>query len=156
MKIGIIVFSHTGNTYTIAQKLQDKLSSKGHTVNIERITHKGSNTPDIKNVQLDERPDVDKYDVVVFGSPVWGFSLSSVMTAYLTQISTFQNKKIACFVTKSLPFSWTGGNRAIMQMKKIIESKNANVCGTEIVTQSSIKNDTKLKDVIEKLSKYIV
>ena len=37
MKIGIVVYSQTGNTYQVAEKLQETLSDKGHSVNIERI-----------------------------------------------------------------------------------------------------------------------
>jgi NAD(P)H dehydrogenase (quinone) len=155
MKIGIIVHSQTGNTYTVAEKLQERLMKVGHSVNIEKVTQKSNKPADIKNVQLVEKPEVDKYDVLIFGAPVWGFSLSSVMAAYLTQISTLQKKKVVCFVTKSLPFSWTGGNRSINQMMKIVKSKDANVCGTKIIIRKSIKNSDKLKDIIEGIGKYI-
>jgi NAD(P)H dehydrogenase (quinone) len=154
MKIGIIIHTQTGNTYIVAQKLQERLSAAGHLVNIEKVTQKSSKPTDMKNVQLVEKPEADKYDVLIFGAPVWGFSLSAVMAAYLTQMPSLKNKKAVCFVTKFLPFSWTGGYRAINQMRKIVKSKNASVCGTEIITQKSIKNNNRLKDVIESLSKY--
>jgi NAD(P)H dehydrogenase (quinone) len=155
MKIGIIIHSQTGNTYEVAQKLQERLIVEGHSVNIEKVTQKSDKPTDIKNVQLVEKPDTDKYDVLIFGAPVWGFSLSSVMAAYLTQISSLQKKKVVCFVTKSLPFSWTGGNRAINQMMKIVKTKNANVCGTKIIIRKSIKNNDEIKDIIESISRYI-
>lgn len=155
MKIGIIVHSQTGNTYEVAQRLQEKLLATGHTVNIEKVTDKSGKPTDIKHIELIEKPDVDKYDLLIFGSPVWGFSLSAVMTAYLAQISALHNKKVVCFVTKYLPFSWTGGNRAINQMSKCIESKNASVFGTEIITQKTIKNKKALNEVIDSLCRYI-
>jgi NAD(P)H dehydrogenase (quinone) len=155
MKIGIIVYSQTGNTYNVAEKLKKRLLEMGHSVNIEKVTQMSNKPTDIKNVQLVEKPDTDKYDVLIFGAPVWGFSLSSVMAAYLSQISSLQRKKVVCFITKSLPFSWTGGNRTINQMKKIIKAKNADVCGTKIIIQKSIKNN-KIEEAIESLSKYII
>ncbi len=155
MKIGIIIFSHTGNTNILAQKLQETLSSKGYTVSLENVTQKGTKTPDNRNVQLEFSPDTDKYDMVIFGSPVWGFSLSSVMSAYLKQVTSLNNKNTICFVTKALSSTWTGGNRAVKQMKKIVTAKGANVIGTEIVFQRNIKKENELNITIEKLSNYI-
>ncbi len=37
MKIGIIVHSQTEHTYSVAQKLQDKLLDNGHETNLERV-----------------------------------------------------------------------------------------------------------------------
>ncbi len=86
-------------------KQKEKLSSKDYAVNIERVTHKGGDKVPDNSVELDVCPDVDKYDVLFFSSPVWAFSLSFVMKAYLQQISSLKSKKVALFVTKSLPFS---------------------------------------------------
>ena len=36
MKIGIIVYSKTGNTYSVAEKLESSLAKAGHTVEIKR------------------------------------------------------------------------------------------------------------------------
>ncbi len=41
MKIGIIVYSQTGNTFSVAEKLKAKLTAAGHNVNIERLTTVG-------------------------------------------------------------------------------------------------------------------
>jgi|LSQX01.3.fsa_nt_gb flavodoxin len=155
MNIGIIVFSQTGTTLSVAQKLKEKLSSGDNPVNIERVTHKGGDKVPNENVELDMCPDVDKYDVLVFCSPVWAFSLSFVMKAYLQQISSLQNKKVALFVTKSLPFSWTGGNNAINQMKEIVKSKNADICGTDMIRSNKINDDIEINNMIEKLIKSL-
>jgi NAD(P)H dehydrogenase (quinone) len=40
------------------------------------------------------------------------------MKAYLEEIEPLQDKNIACYVTKGLPFHRTGGNKAIFIMKK--------------------------------------
>ena len=155
MKIGIIVHSQTGNTYTVAEKLQEMLIALGYSATIEKVTQKSSKPTDVRGVQLEEKPDSSKYDVLIFGAPVWGFSLSSVMAAYLTQLTSLQSKKVVCYVTKALPFSWTGGYRAISQMKNMVKSKDASVCGSEIILQKSIKDQNNLKAVVESLCKYI-
>jgi len=122
-------------------------------VGIERIEISGELGPGATNFQLKTRPDVDTYDALVFGAPVQAFSLSPAMKSYLTQIASLKGKKAACFITKYLPFHWTGGNQAINKMKKICESKDGTVCGSGIVIWSSAHREKKITDVVEKLSR---
>ncbi len=133
MKIGIIVYSQTGNTYEVAQKIQELLTKKGNSVKIERIDVKNEKERDIKKIQIINGPDISKYDALIFGSPVHAFSLSSVMTAFLSQLKSLEGKKVSCFVTKGLPLKGTGGNQAISKMKGICESKGGEFCRSEIV-----------------------
>jgi len=53
MKIGIILYSQTGNTYSVAQKLQEKLIAKGHSVDLERLKAVGELRPGGKNIQFE-------------------------------------------------------------------------------------------------------
>ena len=155
MKIGIIVHSQTGNTYSVAEKLKEKLLEAGHSVNIERIKPVGgekTNEKDVSRIRIEKLPDVNSYDALVFGAPVQGASVSPVLAAYLTQVASLQNKKVACLVTEFFPYPWMGGTRAINQMKKVCESKGASVCGTGIVNWSSIGREKKITDVVEQLS----
>lgn len=133
MKMGIIIYSQTDNTRLAGLKLKEKLLEIGHEVNLERLKLVGETSPRAKNVQLESLPDIQEYEGLVFGSPVHAFSLAPAMTSYLEQITNLKNKKIACFVTKSLPFNWTGGNQAINKMKKICEAKDGSVVDTEII-----------------------
>jgi len=153
MNIGIILYSQTGNTYSVSQKLKEKLVKAGHSVNIERLKVIGKVNPGKKDIQFESLPDIEPYDALVFGSPVQAFSLSSTMTAYLSQIKSLQDKKVAFLVTQFFPFPWLGGNRAIGQMKKICESKAAAVCGAEIVNWSNPSREKRITEVVEKLSK---
>ena len=93
MKIGIIVHSQTGHTYSVAQKLQEKLSAVGHEVNVERVTPVGEVNPGAKNIKFETLPDVNVYDALIFGAPVQAFSLSAVMKAYMDQIKSLNDKK---------------------------------------------------------------
>ncbi|AXV37501.1 MAG: flavodoxin [Methanobacterium sp. BRmetb2] len=151
MKIGIIVFSQTENSYSVALKLKDKLVESGHEVEVERVVPVGDVPPRAKVVEFQNEPEVSGYDAIVFGSPVHAFTLAPAMNAYLEQISSLQDKKIACFVTKGLPFNWTGGNKAIGIMKKICESKGGTVVGTDIVIWRG-DVDKKIEDLIRKFS----
>lgn len=137
MKVGIIVYSHTGNTYSVAQKLKDKLAEAGHEAEVERITITGEATPGSKDFTLETRPDTEPYDALIFAAPVQAFSLNPAMTACLEQIASLQGKKIAFYVTKRLPGKWTGGSQAVARMKKICKEKGATVCGSEVIIWNS-------------------
>jgi flavodoxin len=151
MKIGIIVHSQTGHTNEVAQKLQEKLQAAGNEVEVEQIRLAGGQqTPD-KNSQIENPPDAGKYDAVIFGAPVQAFSLSKVMSMYLEQIPSLQDKKIALFVTKGLRFNWTGGNQAIGKMKKISQAKGGMVYGMDIIVWNK-NRDEKIAEVVDKFS----
>lgn len=155
MNIGIILYSETGNTYSVSLKLKEKLVKAGHSVNIERLKVIGKVKPGTKDIKFESLPDIELYDALVFGSPVQAFSLSSAMTAYLSQIKSLQDKKVAFLVTQFFPFPWLGGNRTIGQMKKACEPKGATVCGTAVVNWSKPNREKQITEMVEKLSKLI-
>lgn len=142
MKIGIIVYSQTGNTYSVALKLKEKLTTGSHSVEVERL--------DADSLQIPLN--VGKYDALVLGSPVEGFSLSKTMENYLLQIESFQGKKVALFVTEFFPYPWMGGNQAIKKMKKICESREGAVCGTGVVNWKSKNREKMIVDTVDRLS----
>jgi flavodoxin len=151
VNIGIIVFSQTGHTQSVALRLQEKLSAAGHTATIEQVEISGELGSGVSNYQLKTTPEVGTYDALVFGGPVLGFALSPAMKDYLTQIASLKGKKVACFITKSLPFYWTGGNQAVKTMRELCESKGGEVCGSGIVLWSSGRREQMIADVVERL-----
>ena len=153
MNIGIILYSQTGNTYSVSLKLKEKLITAEHSVDIERVKVVGEVRPGTKDIRFETLPDIEPYDALVFGSPVQAFSLSSVMASYLTQIASLQGKKVAFLVTQYFPFPWMGGNRTVGQMKKICEPKGAAVCGAAIINWSNPNREKRITEVVEKLSK---
>ena len=153
MNIGIILYSQTGNTYSVSLKLKEKLITAEHSVDIERLKVVGEVRPGTKDIRFETLPDIEPYDALVFGSPVQAFSLSSVMASYLTHIASLQGKKVAFLVTQYFPFPWMGGNRTVGQMKKICEPKGAVVCGAAIVNWSNPNREKRIIEVVEKLSK---
>ena len=153
MNIGMIIYSQTGNTYSVALELQDKLSAAGHSVNMERLKVVGGYEPRTKDIQFETLPNVGQYDALVFGSPVEAFSLSPVMASCLKQVASLQNKTVALLVTQAFPYPWLGGNRAIRQMKKACESKGATVCGSGIVNWMKSRRDQQIIEVVDRLSR---
>ncbi|HEX3045114.1 MAG TPA: flavodoxin [Bacillota bacterium] len=108
--------------------------------------------PGVKNLQLKSLPDVTAYDALVFAAPVQGFSLSVALTAYLAQLPSLRDKKIAGFVTMAFPYSWLGGNRSIAQMKQLCENKGGAILGTGIINWMSKRRETQIAELVERLS----
>lgn len=151
MNIGIVVYSQTGNTLAVAQKLKEVLAKSGHAATVEQVTITGEAPPRTKTVQLNEIPDAAPYDALVFGSPVHAFALSPAMEAYLQQAPSLQDKTIACFVTKQLPFGWTGGKQALGKMKQLCEARGAKVSTTEIIFWSKGRREQSINRCLDRL-----
>nr|WP_319373854.1 flavodoxin family protein [uncultured Methanobacterium sp.] len=151
MNIGIIVYSQTEHTYSVAERLQEKLLANGHAVEIEPVTPAGEVHPGSKDITFQNQPDIQDYDALIFGSPVHAFNLAPAMKAYLEQIPSLHDKKIACYVTKGLPFHRTGGNQAISHMKKLCQSKGGTVMGTGIIVWRGGR-EKEIKELVEKFS----
>lgn len=151
MKIGIIVYSQTGNTFIVAQKLKEKLAAAGHTVGLERLTTVGGETDPAK-AKIEKFPDLSGYDALAFAGPVQAFSLSRVMASYMNQLPPLNNKKVVVFVTKGLALAFTGGNQAIKNLTKGVESKGGKVVGTGMVFWGSKDRENQINDVVTKLS----
>lgn len=100
MKVGIIVYSHTGNTLSVAQKAREALENAGHSVKIERVEPLNNDPHSLGPAGLKSAPDIIAYEALIFASPVQAFSLASAMKLYLSQVSGLGGKKVYLFVTQ--------------------------------------------------------
>jgi Flavodoxins len=152
MKIGIIVHSHTGNTLKVCEKVRSNLSERGLEAEILKVSPVDENEK--KNFVLKEKPDTDPFDYIIFGAPVWAFSLSPIMKMYLEQIKSLKGKKVSCLVTQSGK-PWMGGSRSVNKIAKLCESKGAKVEAKEIVCFKSEDLEKKIADAALKLSQTV-
>lgn len=150
MKIGIIIHSQTGHTLSVAERMQQILMAVGHSVAIDRVVATNDEEPKPEQVTLESAPDYAQYEALILGAPVRGFALSPVMTAYLSTIPTFSDKRIECFVTEYFPFPSMGGNQAIRQMRAICEEKGGEVVGTGVINWSNPKRDRQIDQLVDK------
>lgn len=153
MNIGIIIFSRTGNTLSVAEKLLEACIAAGHTAVIARVTAEDENTNAKGPVQLKTAPDPTRFDAVIFGAPVQAFSLSPIMKAYLAQVPRISGKKVCCFVTQHFPKPWMGGKQAIRQMRNLCRIKGTDITETGIVNWTSKSREEQIGDVVSKLGK---
>lgn len=139
LNIAIIVHSSTGNTFSVAEKIKEKLLNAGHQVVIEKIIASNDEEMDIGKIQLAKSPKTEGYDAFVLGAPVRAFSLSPIMRAYLSKISDLKQKPVYCYLTQHFQYRWLGGNNALKQFKKLLISKNALILGENVVNWSNEK-----------------
>lgn len=152
MKIGIVVFSKTNNTFSVAERLRDALVGRGFDAVIDRIIPVNDEPGPKDPVAFRQLPDLSAYDVIIFGSPVWAFSLSWVMKAYLAQLPTLGGKKVFCFVTKQLASKFTGGNKAIRQIRSAVATKNATVDNAFIISWKDKNREAVIADCIDQIA----
>lgn len=152
MKIGMIVHSQTGNTLSVAQKLQEKLSAAGHEVTLEHLKTIGEVSPGQQNVRFENVPGTEDYDVLVFGSPVQAFSLAPGMKAYMKQLPSLGGRDVALLVTQHFRYKWMGGKRAVRQLTRLCEEVGGNVCEAGIVNWSNRRREEQIVEVTERLA----
>lgn len=155
MKVGIVVYSQTGNTLSVAEKLRDKLAARGHGVSLERLSPTLADPKDLKSFRFDSLPDLSGYEAVVLAAPVQGFSLCRAMAAYLRELPDLSGRLVACFATKQLNSAWTGGSKALASMSEAAEAKGGRVCAAGFVCWKSRQREKDIEDLTEKLAKAL-
>lgn len=136
MKVGIILFSQTGNTMSAAKSLKIRLNNNDHEVDIKQIEQVDATNRDPKKIEIKDMPQLDTYDVLVFASPVQAFTLAGVFKDYLQKITSIEGKPSFCFITKGLNSKGFGGNKAIKIMSSMITAKGGEVKSTAIICWS--------------------
>ena len=148
MKIGMIIYSQTGNTLSVAQKVEEKLSAAGHDVTLEHLKTVGEGPT---NVEFESIPSTEGYDALVFGSPVQAFSLAAGMATFMKQLPSLRGKQVGLLVTQAFPVPWLGGNRAVRQMTRACEAVGATVCESGIVNWNNKAREDMIVEVTDRL-----
>ena len=153
MDIGIIVYSHTGHTLSVALKLKEILSKKTHNVTLERLQTRVPLTMTALTAELKTIPNIESYDAVILGTPVRGGEPSPPMKAFLEQIDSFDGKMVAILVTGFFPFDW-GRKQTIVSLETICRSKDAELCGSVSVRWLNLKRKRQITKVLDSVSGF--
>jgi len=114
MKIGIVYYSRTGNTKQVAKILEEKLKQKKTQVGLIEIEHvkkPGFFTAGKAAARQLELPmkntnfDMEKYDVIIAGSPTWAGKPSPFITSFMNKAENIKGKKVAVFGTGMSPIN---------------------------------------------------
>lgn len=108
MKMLIIYYSRSGNTKYIAEKLREKTG--GDVFEIETVrtyppeysatteeAKRELQTGDLPALKK-KPPDMSSYDLILVGSPVWWYTVSTPVMSFLRQ-ADFAGKKVSAFCT---------------------------------------------------------
>ncbi len=147
MKKKIIYYSKTGNTKSIAEKIQAVSN-----IPLEAIIA-SSDDPNQVQVELIEKPDIEGLDRIIFGSPVHGFSIPKIVKAYLEDLPELEGKSFDLFVTHFFPYAWMGGNQVLKAMKKIILAKGGEIHSMTSINWKSKKREIDIYKLIEMFRK---
>lgn len=151
MKIGIILFSETGNTYSVAKKIKEHL--KGKDVTIEKIEIQRLSS-DRNHFNFTYEPCVENYDLIIFGAFTEGFMLTPVMKEYLEK-QDLTNKRVMAFITHFFPYAWMGGTNSLKQMKTLLESKESKILSTGIINWKHPKRNKDIDDLVNNFTQLI-
>ena len=154
MKTVIVVYSKTGNTLEVSERVKAELSDKGHDVTLLNVIAENDD-PNSKGVlKLIETPSVKSFENVIFAGHIQAFSLAPAMKKYLEQLEDLSGKKVLCLLTQYFPYSWMGGNRGMRQMTTIIESKNCVVGAKGIVHWSRKKKEEEIVNIVKEFGDF--
>lgn len=114
MKTILIYYSYTGHTKMIAQRIQEKLGCdilelkpvKPYSKDYDEVVKEYQNNETAKKCDpiQDISIQIDSYDTVILGTPVWWYTVAPVVRTFLTQYS-LEGKKIIPFATNG---GWIG------------------------------------------------
>ncbi len=153
MKIGLIVYSYTGNTLAVAERIRDQLQAGGHIATLERVHAQNEDPQQNRPGQtsnLTEEPDPAPYDTLILAAPVNGFSLAKVMQDYLARRPGLSGKPVRLFVTHHFPLAWLGGSQTIRQFARLCEANGARVEATGVIDWSSKKRGQEIDDLVNR------
>ncbi len=154
MKHLVVFYSRTGTTKKVAESIAKNLKcdieeifdikkrkgalgylSAGKDGTFKRLTK-------IKEL----KKNISSYDIVVIGSPVWSFNLSSPIRTFISE-NRYKLKKAAFFITKG----GSEGKKIFDEMEKI--SGKTPIAVFEITTKEVVNNryDGKVKEFVDKI-----
>ena len=152
MKVAVIYYSLEGNTKKVAMKISDKLSADIYELKeVKSIVPKTGFLKYVwggKQVVMKEKPNleelninIDEYDCVFIGTPVWASTYSPAIRSFLSKY-TIKGKKIGIFCCHS-----GGLGNTIQNIRDILPG---NDFITEIDIVDPLKNDIVSNEKIDK------
>jgi len=158
MNVAIVIYSKTGMTFKIAQKISLLLTDSKINCDIIRLQTKDELRPRLKTVSILTKANLDSYDTVIFGTPVWAFTAAPVVPAFLKNKPELKGKKVLNYITMGLPFKFMGGNSTQTLIDSLTSACGATVINKGgIINQPSMHNTEKtnafVKSLVDKITK---
>ncbi len=139
MKTLVVYYSRTGNTKYVAEKIAENLGAETCEV-IDKKSRKGRFTfltggyesLRKKLTEIEVSKNVENYDFIIIGSPVWANGITPAIRTFIHQ-NNLSNKQIACFVTLI-------GNDPEKALESMKEAIFPNISSAELGIKVDLKN----------------
>lgn len=158
MKIAILFYSFSGNTKKACEFLKNRLSSKSIGVDLIELKLKEETASFLRQCLqafLKKKPDLaeggynlEKYDCLIFSSPVWAFAIAPALRSCLVRIETLEKKRTVCFLTYG---SGAGSGKALKELESIILDKGAQIIFSKNIAGNKTKDSTYLEEQFKPL-----
>ena len=142
-KVLVVYYSLSGHTRDIAERIQVKTNSDIYEIKTAKeiksspmlyLKTRSNSKKGIYPELRGDTPDMDKYDIIFVGSPIWWYTVSTPVMAFLSQ-TDFKAKKV-------VPFSTQGSNAGTFLNDFGKMAKNANVTGYQSFNNMGKQYDT--------------
>ncbi|MDD5069834.1 MAG: NAD(P)H-dependent oxidoreductase [Candidatus Omnitrophica bacterium] len=162
MKVAIVFYSFSGNTKRAAMFLHERFTNRGVQCAMvdlrpekeEKSFIKQSIQAFFKKEVLLERKNkiVSEYDFIIFGSPVWAFTIAPALRAFLANIADFNKQKTACFLTYG---SGLGKEKALSELERQIKEKGGHILFSRNLKGGDTKRNSYLNDQFNSLLEMV-
>jgi NAD(P)H dehydrogenase (quinone) len=152
MNVGIFIHSQSGNTSSMGMAITMNLRAQGNEVDIQLMKTAGRLKPRMKHVEFrDDSPNMAPYDVVIFGGPIWGFTVSPVVGAFIKEIPELKGKKALCFSTSGFPTAISGARGGLKKMEMLLDGLGATVLESEPFFWGLFRSKKKMDNAVNRI-----
>ena len=161
MTTAIVYYSMSGNTKYVADKIAERIEADVIRIDpVKAYPDKGAKKFiwGGKSAVMGEKPalhpyefNVEKYDRIIFGTPVWASNFAPPIRTFIKENPDIHEKKLAVFTC----FSGGGADKAIEKMKKYIGIKEfeAELILVDPKENVKVEDDEKIDVFCQKLKK---
>ncbi len=161
-KVAVVFYSFSGNTKRASLFLKKKLEEKGYLCDFVELRPKREVRSFLKQgfmaflkreLSLEEiKTDLSEYDLVILASPVWAFTITPALRTYLNRVEGLKGRNVGCFLTFG---SGTGKDKALRELKDILEKKGANILFSKTIVGKNTKEEAYLEREFRSLWEYL-
>ena len=141
MKVLIVYYTMTGNTGRLAKEIKKIFNFHVWQAGIRRIKSKAGFLKTCINTLLSKPSDIgygrcnlDEYDIVFLGTPVWAGKPNSAMITFVDNLPDCTGKKFVFFTTSIL-----GRDKSVKILEKKILKKNGSILGSYSFKSKDLK-----------------
>lgn len=144
MKLGIIVYSESGHTLSVVNKIEESLIQNHVEVKkmiLNFTVEKGTR-------MLVQPPKLESCEAYIIASPIQGFQLAKPMSDYLVQNPLPKDAKIGILLTEYFKVMFLGGNYSLKQAKATIDVSSHKLVVEKVIHWSSKKREEQIKEAV--------